>query len=158
MLSMGDGYFIGGPNRRRGEQGLLPPYVEAALFLLCGMIIGGGVTVLLMNRSMQQMVTQPSQLQNTMLSRMESRLELTESQKKDATAIIEKHFESLETIRRETQPRVKRTMDAMRNELAGILDENQRKIWEERFDAIRGNWVPGPLSKSETDGTQANPG
>lgn len=155
---MGDGYFVGGPSRRRGEQSLLPPYVEAALFLLCGMIIGGGVTVMLMNRSMQQMVTKPSQLQNTMLSRMQSRLELTDSQKDAATAIIKKHFETLESIRRETQPRVKQTMDKMRDELSEILDENQRKIWEERFDSIREDWIPGPLTTAESGETQANPG
>ncbi|MBL7646236.1 MAG: hypothetical protein JNK74_08625 [Candidatus Hydrogenedentes bacterium] len=143
---MSDGYYPGIPTPRKRDTGLLPPYIEAALFLLCGMIIGGGATVLLMDRSFQRMVSEPDRLQTNLLERMEARLSLSEAQREVAAAIVEKHFEALEGIRVEVQPEVKRTLDTLRDEVSAILNDSQRQIWERRFEEVRDKWQPGPFT------------
>lgn len=145
---MGDGYYPGIPAQRKRDPGLMPPYIEAALFLLCGMIIGGGATVLLLDRSVQRIVAEPDRLQRSLLERMQTRLELTESQRVMATEIVEKHFETLEAIRNEVQPEVKRTMDTLRDEVSTILTDSQRALWETRFEELRKKWQPGSLMPS----------
>ncbi len=142
---MSDGYYPGIPVQRKRDPGLMPPYIEAALFLLCGMIIGGGATVLLLDRSVQRMVAEPDRLQDTLLERMQARLDLSESQRVDATEIVEKHFETLESIRNTVQPEVRRTMDTLRDEVSAILSDSQRVIWETRFEELREKWQPGSL-------------
>ncbi len=142
---MSDGYYPGIPARQRREPGLLPPYVEAALFLLCGMIIGGGATVLLLDRSVQRMVTEPERLQENLLQRMDSRLDLSESQRVHAAEIVERHFKTLESIRSTVQPEVGLALDALRDEISGILDDSQRELWESRFEEVRDKWRPGSL-------------
>ena len=142
---MSDGYYPGIPAKQKRDPGLLPPYVEAALFLLCGMIIGGGATVLLLDRSIQRMVSEPDRLQTSLLDRMQTRLDLSESQRADATEIIEKHFITLESLRARVQPEIKTTMDALRVEIASVLDETQRDIWEVRFEELRQKWQLGSL-------------
>ena len=44
---------------------------------------------------------------------------------------------------------VRRVLDAMRDELATILDDRQRAIWEQRFEEIREKWQPGPFIPGE---------
>ena len=143
---MSDGYFPGIPTPRKRDTGLLPPYIEAALFLLCGMIIGGGATVLLMDRSVQRMVSEPDRLQVNLLERMEARLNLSDAQREDAAEIVEKHFEALENIRTEVQPEIKLTLDTLRDEVSAILNDSQRQIWESRFEEVRKKWQPGPFT------------
>lgn len=146
---MSEGYYPGIPAQQRRDPGLLPPYVEAALFLLCGMIIGGGATVLLLDRSIQRVVAEPDQLQTSLLERMETRLNLSESQRSEATEIVQKHFETLESLRTRVQPEVKLTMDALRDEIATVLNDSQREIWEVRFEELREKWQPGSLLPTE---------
>ncbi len=143
---MSDGYYPGIPAQRKRDPGLMPPYIEAALFLLCGMIIGGGATVLLLDRSVQRMVAEPGRLQVSLLDRMQAQLDLSESQRVGAAEIVEKHFKTLESIRNTVQPEVRRTMDTLRDEVSAILNDSQRLIWEARFEELREKWEPGSLA------------
>lgn len=147
---MASEFYPPAPTGLQKDKGLLPPYVEAALFLLCGMIIGGGATTLLLDRSLQQTIARPEQLQTRLLDRMDGRLALTDQQRTQAEAIIDKHFAELAAIQQEVQPQIKDVLDTLRNELSAVLNDEQRIAWESRFEAIRAKWRPGPLDPEQT--------
>ena len=139
------GENLGIPSIDRKEQGALPPYVEALLFLVCGLIIGAGMTVFLMDNSVRDFFTHPDQLPDRMLLQMDRRLDLTPTQREAAAAVIAEHFATFDTLRQQVQPAVQATLDAMRDDVATILDPDQRVLWLENFERIREKWQPGPL-------------
>lgn len=129
----------------------LPPYVEAALFFFCGLLIGAGTTVYVMNNSIQDFLTRPDQLPDRMLHRMDRVLDLSSSQHDTARLIIEGHFAHLDSIHRNVQPDIEATMNALRDDVAMILDDRQRDIWVRRFREIREKWRPGPIVPTEAE-------
>lgn len=139
-------------------RGGLPPLVESGLFLLCGLIIGAGMTAFLMDNSMHEFLTNPGQLPDRLLHRMEQRLDLTDAQRREAERIIALHFETLDGLRREVQPEIQATLDALRDDVSRILDPDQRGTWEENFERIRQKWQPGPLVPSGDEQTAAHGG
>jgi len=135
----------GVPVATNRDRSALPPYVEGALFLICGLIIGAGMTVFVMDNSIRGFITQPDQLPDRLLHQMERRLDLTETQRERAIVIIADHFATFDGLRREIQPDVQATLDALREDIAEILDPDQRQTWNTNFERIRGKWQPGPL-------------
>lgn len=137
---------------RARNRGPMPPFLEAILFVICGLIIGAGGTVYVMNDSVRDFLTRPDQLPGHLLNRMDSNLGLTAAQHEAARHIIEKHFAALDDVRRRFQPEIQTTLDAMRDEIATILEPDQQTIWLQNFERVRSDWQPGPLVP--TGGTQ----
>lgn len=141
------------PISTRKEPGILPPYVEAALFLLCGLLIGAGMTTFISDNSVRDFFTKPDQLPVRLVARMERRLDLTPSQRADVETIIAEHFATFDRLRRQVQPAVQATLDSMRDDVAAVLDPDQRSIWMENFQRIREAWEPGPLVPTPAEET-----
>lgn len=148
---MEDTPYPGIPRATPPNTSNLPPYVEAVLFFLCGLLIGAGTTVYVMNNSIQTFLTRPDQIPDRILQRMDRSLDLTPSQHEAAKNIIERHFVHLDTIHRNIRPEVELTMDALRDDVARILNDQQREIWERRFREIREKWQPGPIVPTEVE-------
>ena len=123
----------------------MPPYVEAALFLFCGFVMGAGVTVFIMNNSIREFWTRPEKLPDRLLTRMDNNLGLSDAQHEAAARIIHEHFEAFNDIRSRFYPEIQSELDRMRNDIAAILSDEQRALWEEKFDNLREKWQPGPL-------------
>lgn len=133
------------PPIARRDQGILPPYVEGVLFMICGLIIGAGMTVYIMDNTIRDLLTQPDQLPERLLRQMDRRLDLTEAQRLQAESIVAEHFVTFDELRRQVQPEIQATLDSLRDDVAEILDPDQRETWRANFERIRDKWQPGPL-------------
>lgn len=121
----------------------LPAYVQSFLFLLCGIIIGSGVTVLFLRGALNRLVQDPDLLPERMIQRMDRSLGLEEEQRAAIEAIVEARMGGLREIRARVRPEVQMELDALRNEVSAVLTPEQRAQWEARFDSLRERWQPG---------------
>jgi len=126
------------PPRRR-----IPVYVQSFLFLLCGLVIGSGATVLLIRGAVQRMVEHPDLLPERVLQRMDSQLDLDDGQRAAIEAIVAERVAAFRAIRARVRPEIQAEFDSLREEVSEVLTPEQRKEWEARFDAIRARWQPG---------------
>src|SRR5262245_35315464 len=70
------------------------------------------------------------------------RLKLDESQKKQVEQIVAKRQIELLEIRRQFQPLVTEKLDEVRDEVGGVLTNQQRAEWIKLFDGLRDRWLP----------------
>ena len=120
-----------------------PAYVTGILFLVCGLIIGSGSTLLLIQTAVHKMIAQPEILPARILDRMEYRLSLKPEQRTAIEQIVEKRMAAFEAIRRRVSPEIQTELDRLRNEVSDVLDPEQKAQWELQFDKIRQRWQPG---------------
>ena len=76
---------------------------------------------------------------------MEQRLDLSAAQRDSAAQIIAVHFEEFDAIRQRFQPEIQARLDTLRDDIAAILEPEQRQVWETQFERIRVAWQLGPL-------------
>jgi hypothetical protein len=129
--------FPSPPARRR-----IPVYVQSLLYLLCGLIIGAGGAVLVIRGAVHRMVAEPELLPARMLQRMESQLDLDETQRAAIEGIVAKRIAAFRAIRDRMRPEIQSEIDGLRNDVSAVLNPDQRETWETRFDAIRARWQP----------------
>lgn len=152
LLTLGSGLAS------RKDQGPLPPFVEAALFLLCGIIIGAGSAVYVMDHSVRDFLTRPDLLPDHLLARMSRTLDLNEEQRVQAEEILARRFGELDAVRRQFQPEVQDTLDRMRDDVAAILNAEQRATWLRNYHDFRAKWQPGPLMPTPEEQTALDQG
>ena len=106
------------------------------VILLCGMIIGGALTLhfrwprlLLARHSWARM---PEHI----VERMRRELDLTAEQQTQIERILAKHHGAMESIRTEVEPRVEAQLDSMRREIDAVLTAEQAARWSEHFKRI----------------------
>ncbi len=126
------------PPRRR-----IPVYIQGALFLLCGLIIGSGLTVVTIRGAVQRMVAHPELLPARILQRMDSQLDLDDTQRAAIEGILQERLAAFKAIRARVQPEIQAEFDSLRNEVGEVLNPEQRELWQSRFDAIRKRWQSG---------------
>lgn len=119
------------PTRRRGMfVGLL-----AAVFLSGG-IAGAGIGWMIAQRQFLDDLRHPGRLPDRMTRMVRNELGLSEEQSKKVDEIMHKHHEVIEAIRAETRPRMVAEFNAIGNEVAQVLTEEQKVKWQamrERF-------------------------
>lgn len=121
----------------------IPVYVQSFLFLLCGLIIGSGLTAVFIRGALQQMVQNPELLPERILQRMDLSLDLDDEQRAAVEEIVERHMAGFREIRQRVRPEIQAELDALRSEVSAELTPEQREEWEARFDALRARWQPG---------------
>ena len=130
------------PPRRR-----IPVYVQSLLFLLCGLIIGSGATLLLIRGAVHRMIAEPELLPARMLQRMDAQLDLDDTQRTAIEGILAERMNAFQAIRQRVRPEIQAELDALRDEVSAVLSPEQQERWETRFDALRERWRPGEANE-----------
>ncbi len=121
----------------------IPVYAQSFLFLLCGIVLGSGATLLLVRGAVHRMVAEPDLLSARVLQRMESQLALDEEQQAAIEGIFAERVAAFRAIRARVRPDVQSELDQLREEVSAVLTPEQREQWQSRFDSIRERWQPG---------------
>lgn len=114
----------------------------AVAILLCGMVIGSGLTLRVLWVQVTAAIQNPAEIPQRISHRMDRVLDLTDEQSKRVEEILSREYQALAEIRREIAPRVQAELDKTRNDVAAALTPEQARKWQKRFDFLRKEWTP----------------
>jgi len=110
--------------------------------LICGMVIGSGLTLRVLWVQLTEAIQNPDQMPERITHRMTRVLDLTEEQALEVRAILNREYYALESLRAEIAPRVQAELDKTRDEIVAVLDPDQARRWLKRFEFLRKRWTP----------------
>lgn len=151
-MSDANGSTVPARPRRRWVSMLL-----AVVLLVCGGLIGSGLTVLTVVKRAQYVIHHPEVFPERMASRLRRTLGLSPDQQTQVEEILRRRQLVLQGIRREVQPRVEVELDRARDEIAGVLSKDQASRWAEIFERQRKNWLPSAPGPATAPAKQGNP-
>ncbi|MCE5187323.1 MAG: periplasmic heavy metal sensor [Planctomycetaceae bacterium] len=120
------------------------PLALSLLILLSGILIGAGLTFIIMQRQVPKPPPGPEYFSERWMRHLAGELQLTEEQKQKLEPIIQEHFKVMEKIRAEARPKIAAEIEQMNQAISTILTEPQKKIWEERQQRMREGFGRGP--------------
>jgi hypothetical protein len=107
-----------------------------------GAVVGGGATVLVAVRQVREMITHPERAPDRIVARLHSKLKLNQEQTKKVEQIVKRRQAALMEIRREVQPQVIEQLDLFEQEVADVLQPDQKQRWHALLANLRTQWVP----------------
>jgi hypothetical protein len=128
------------PRKRRPWRSFL----LGLIILFCGILIGAGITVILLQRVVLYAIHHPEEVPNRLTERLRNKLSLTDEQTKKVKAILTERQKALRELRRVMRPKVERELEHLREDVAAVLDKDQSHKWRKRFDRLRRQWMPPP--------------
>ncbi len=131
--------------RRRPWRSLL----LGLIILFCGMLIGAGITVIILQKVVLYAIHHPEEIPNRLTERLRNKLGLTDEQTKNVKAILIERQKAFMALRRATRPKMERELEQLREDVAAILDKNQARKWRKRFDTLRRQWMPPQPPKDD---------
>lgn len=123
-----------------GTRRRIPAYVQSLLFLLCGLIIGSGLTLILVRGAAHRLIAEPELLPGRLLQRLDRQLDLDDTQRASIEAILQARLAAFQAIRRRVKPEFQAELDGLRNDVNAVLTPEQQEAWQTRFDTIRERW------------------
>lgn len=133
------------PRKRRPWRSLL----LGLGILLCGILIGAGITVIVLQKMVLYAVHHPEQVPTRLTERLRGKLGLSDDQAKKIRAILNERQKAFQALRRATRPKMEREIERLEEDVAAVLDENQARKWRKRFDRLRRQWMPPPPPPEE---------
>lgn len=127
----------GGPRRKRWRAILF-----GAIILLGGIAIGAGGTVIVLHRALTYAIHHPEVAPERVSERIRRKFDLSQGQTARVKSIIAARQKNLQALRRQWQPHAEKELDGIREDVASILEPDKARRWRERFDALRGQWIP----------------
>ncbi len=125
------------PPRRRWRTILL-----AVVLLICGGVIGAGLTLVTVMHRVQYAMHHPEDFPTRAAERLRRSLALSPPQTRAVEAILRRRQAALQEIRRETRPRVEAEIDAIQKEVSAVLTESQVRKWNQWMTDKRKLWLP----------------
>ena len=122
-------------------------WILALAFLLVfagGFVTGGAGAMFVAFHRIQQVIQNPKEVPHRVTERLRRKLGLTDEQTRQVEAILQQHQEKLEALRTEMAPRMREHFDAMEEEIAAVLTEEQAREWREHFRDFQRRWLPPP--------------
>ena len=127
------------PKRRRW-----PLVLFGVLLLLSGMIIGVAGNEYYHKYMRDKFIGHPERASQLIARRLKSELNLSSQQEDQVEKILAKRMKDLEDIQRQIRPQMDKELDQLRDEIAQLLDETQKRRWFEHFTKAR-QFLPPPF-------------
>lgn len=146
------------PNARRDW---IRPAVFGVVMLLCGAVIGSGLTVIGVRKEAERVKENPRWLSETAAKRMDRDLDLTDEQSVRVREIFSAHHERVRAIRREHHGRARELFGELQSEIEAVLTLEQAEEWRERMQRLRERALKdgdGPRHRREGSGRDVRPG
>lgn len=130
----------------------LPVWVQAVVLLL---VFGSGIGVGAVAASryvlsrMQHYRAHPEVLPAEITDTLTSRLNLTDEQSQTVLAIITKRHGKIEEVRQASAPEIHSEFDLMEQEVADVMNEQQRQRWLETAQWVRESFLPSNPGRTE---------
>lgn len=102
-----------------------------------GIVIGSVGTLMVVRKAMVRAVEHPEQMPERATNRMARRYDLTERQQTEVEAILRERLQRMARIRHQMRPRLDAELDSLREEVAGVLTDEQAAAWREDMGRLR---------------------
>lgn len=106
--------------------------VFSVLILISGIIIGAGVTLLIVP-TQKPIPPFPENVSQRFIEQLVRELNLTDEQKSTLDPIVAQHMQALDTIRQEARPKIRQELDQMNKDILSVLDDPQKVMFEDRI-------------------------
>ncbi|HTY23792.1 MAG TPA: hypothetical protein VMC85_11710 [Desulfomonilaceae bacterium] len=114
------------------------------IILLCGILIGAGVTIVVLHKVVLHAIHHPEEMPRRVTERLRHKLGLSDEQAVKVRAILTERQKAFQELRRAARPKVEREIERLKEEIASVLDEKQARKWREQLEKLRRKWVPPP--------------
>jgi Spy/CpxP family protein refolding chaperone len=121
------------------KKGRLKAVALGIVILLCGALLGSGITLVAVKRMMNVIHT-PGEVAKRITERMQRKLDLSPEQHRRVLAILRAREKSLRTLLGRIQPQIEKELWKTREEVAAVLNPEQAQKWLNRFDVIHERW------------------
>lgn len=132
--------------RSSSKKGRWRLLLAGVVILVCGIVIGSGLTIIVVRKMIINSMRHPERIPNRITRRMKRKLDLTDEQAQRVKETVARYMHQLERIRKESRPRVYRQLEMLKEEVAKILNEKQRKVWRKRFKKLE-DALPPPTGQ-----------
>lgn len=120
------------PKKRRWKFALL-----GLVILLCGMIIGAGITFHAGNVMMFHALSPDGETADRITKRIARKLDLTEEQRSRVSKIVAQRVSAYKGVLIEAYPRIKEQVELLHDEVAPLLTEDQKVKWEKHYKGMQ---------------------
>lgn len=122
------------------------------IILIAGIVIGGSSMLILAPNKLIQPPPGPEFRSLRMIPPLSRDLGLDPEQAEKIKPILDKHMQKLNTIRIEARSEIGETLKQMNEEIAAILSDEQKQIWQRELDRLQGELRPGGRRRGEGPG------
>ncbi len=119
------------------------------LILVCGFVLGSGVTVVVVYRHVVHAIHHPEDAPRRISQRMQRRFGLTDDQTARVRKILAKRQKGRRSIYRNTWPKLDQELNRIESEVTEVLDDKQASKWRKRFKIMRNKWIPAPAGDTK---------
>ena len=134
--------------QNQGPQGSLKPprrrwlrtVVLGCLILICGALIGSGLTFRFLWSTMMGNIGKPDKMTQRIVRRIDRRLDLSSEQRQKVEEIVARRMKALRALRLEVQPRMEAELKSMQLEIRGFLRPDQTLQWDKDVQKFRERW------------------
>lgn len=120
------------------------------LIFLGGAACGAAVATMAVRHAVHHTIQGPDTISAHITSRLAGMLDLTDDQSVQVREIILRRHNALIDIRRDIQPRLEAELAVLEEEIAAVLNEQQRTKWHAHAASVRAHWLP-PIPDSPTE-------
>lgn len=118
-------------------------YLWSLLIFLCGVLTGAGFGIIGLHFFMEHRFRHPEQMYRQLVDQADRDVRFTPEQRAKVDGIVERTQEDLRKVfRTEIDPRINASFDSLREEVAGVLTEQQAATWRKTFDSMRARSLP----------------
>ena len=140
------------------------------IILVAGAVIGGSSMLIFAPEKLIQPPPGPEFHSMRMIPPLRRELGLDPEQAEKIKPILDKHMQELNTIRIEARSEIGETLKQMNEEIASILSDEQKQLWQHELDRLQGQlrggrgpgWGEGPgggrFRRGEQDRFRRGPG
>jgi Spy/CpxP family protein refolding chaperone len=122
------------------------------VILLAGMVIGGASMVILVPQMLIKPPPGPEFESEMMLPLLRRDLDLTPEQTDKIKPIMDKYMGKLNQIRMNARTQVRETLKQMNKEIAVILTDEQKQVWQQGLDKLQKELRPGGWRRGQGPG------
>lgn len=122
------------------------------VILLAGIVIGGASMMILAPQMLIKPPPGPEFSPLMMIPPLRAELGLTDEQTEKIKPIMDKHMGKLNQIRMDARTEIGDTLKQMNDEIAAILTDEQKEIWQRGLDRLDRELHPGDWRRGEGPG------
>jgi hypothetical protein len=125
--------------------------VLGLVILLCGFVLGSGVTALFIHKGIRSVMDNPDRVAKKITKRLSWSLGLSDEQSAKVKEILIKRQRAVQKIFMEAWPQVNRQLDLTDKEVTEVLNPKQAAKWKRKFNSMRKRWSPSPHGKKKKE-------
>ncbi len=104
--------------------------------LLCGMVIGAGITFHAFRVMMSRAISPSSELAERITKHIDRDLDLTAEQRSQVAKVVAQRVSGFKSILMDAYDRIKEQFQLLHDEVAPILTEEQKLKWEKHYEKM----------------------